>query len=129
MDIKVATRQAKAAAAQNNFQAAQNILKTVLKEYPNSVEAWLVLARVVKNETYTRECLDRVLFFDPGNTEALKHLEELDDPLTDLYSFAEGEEEQELDIDLELPNAYETTGVGMPGIKPKPVRNQSKQKT
>ena len=119
MDKKIAIRQAKAAAAKNDYPAAQAILKNILREDPNSMEAWLVLARVVDNEAYKRECLDRVLFFDPENAEALKHLNELDDPLTDLYSFAETEEEQALDIDLELPNAYETIGEGLPGIKPK----------
>ena len=126
MDKKIAIRQAKAAAAKNDFPAAQAILKNILREDPNSVEAWLVLARVVDNEVYKRECLDRALFFDPENAEALKHLNELDDPLIDLYSFAEGEEKQALDIVLELPNAYETTGEGLPGIKPKTSEEPAK---
>jgi hypothetical protein len=113
MDIPIAIRQAKAAVVKNDIPTAQKILKDILKEEPNSKEAWLILARVVDNNKYARECLERVLFLEPGNEEALKHLEELNDPLSDLYDFTEEEKVQEDDFTLELPNAYARSGEGL----------------
>ena len=116
MDIKIALRQAKAAVAKNDNQAAQKILKKILIQDPRSVDAWLTLAHVVENSEYKKECINRVLKLEPENKDGLEYLEKMNDPLSDLYTFTEGEEEDEKELSLELPNAYEKSE-GLPGMK------------
>jgi hypothetical protein len=67
MDSQNAISQAKKAASENDFAAAQQILKKVLNNEPKNIEAWLVLAEVVEKPEIKVKCLERVLKIDPGN--------------------------------------------------------------
>lgn len=74
MDSQIAISQAKKAASENNFAAAQKILKQVLTREPKNIEAWLVLAEVVEKPDIKVKCLEQVLKIDPDNQAARQKL-------------------------------------------------------
>jgi len=118
MDIQVALKQAKTAVDQNNLQSAQQKLKEILEQDPNAVEAWLILACTHQDSQLKKACLDRALDIDPENAEALKYLQELNPPASDLSTFPGREDDQEFDFNLELPNLYLASSGEMLGTRP-----------
>jgi tetratricopeptide (TPR) repeat protein len=74
MNSQDAISQAKKAASENDFAAAQQILKKVLTNDPKNIEAWLFLAEVVEKPEIKVKCLERVLKIDPGNDDARQRL-------------------------------------------------------
>jgi hypothetical protein len=74
MNSQNAIHQAKKAASENDFAAAQKILKEVLTKEPKNIEAWLVLAEVVEKPEIKVKCLERVLKIAPDNDAARQKL-------------------------------------------------------
>lgn len=70
MDTQLEIGRAKKAASHGDYPGAQNILKGVLTQDPQNINAWLALADVVQNPEHAVECLQRVLKIDPGNQSA-----------------------------------------------------------
>jgi hypothetical protein len=59
-------------------QRAQGYLKQVLTENPENADAWLVLAATFDDLEKKRQCLNKVLTFDPVNQIARDELLEMD---------------------------------------------------
>lgn len=75
MDVHDSIQQAKKAASQDDIATAQKILKQVISEEPKNVEAWLILADIVKKPEVAERCLQQVLKIDPGNQVAQQKLQ------------------------------------------------------
>jgi len=86
MDAKAKIDEAKAAAAQNNLELAQRLLKDFLQQDPLNVQAWLAMSDVVGNPNDAMRCLERVLKLQPGNELARQRLNKLRDPFVDLFT-------------------------------------------
>lgn len=69
--------QAVAAARQNDFATARILLKQLLKQEPNNLNAWLLGAHVVETKEDAIRCYERVLKIDPSHTYAKQKLAEL----------------------------------------------------
>jgi tetratricopeptide (TPR) repeat protein len=83
MDTQQAILQAKKSADDNDYAAAQKILKEVISQDPKNVDAWLTLAEVVQNPEVAEKCLQRVLQIDPGNQAAQQRLQKPASPPQD----------------------------------------------
>lgn len=59
-------------AEQNRFTAAEKIYREIVEESPDTVDGWLGLARMVRDDGEREQIFLRVLEVDPGNQEA-KH--------------------------------------------------------
>lgn len=77
MDIQGAIYQAKKAAGENDIATAQKILKKIINQDPNNVDAWLTLADIVEKPELTIKCLQWVLKIDPENKAARQRLHSL----------------------------------------------------
>jgi len=69
--------QAVAAAKQKDFATARTLLKQLLKQEPNNVDAWLLGAYVVESRSDAIRCYERALQIDPNNAYAKQKLAEL----------------------------------------------------
>ena len=69
--------QAVAAAKQKDFATARTLLKQLLKQEPNNVDAWLLGAYVVESRPDAIRCYERALQIDPDNAYAKQKLAEL----------------------------------------------------
>jgi tetratricopeptide (TPR) repeat protein len=69
--------QAVAAAKQKDFATARTVLKQLLKQEPNNVDAWLLGAYVVESRPDAIRCYERALQIDPNNAYAKQKLSEL----------------------------------------------------
>jgi tetratricopeptide (TPR) repeat protein len=69
--------QAVAAAKQKDFATARTLLKQLLKQEPNNVDAWLLGAYVVESHSDAIRCYERALQIDPDNAYAKQKLAEL----------------------------------------------------
>jgi tetratricopeptide (TPR) repeat protein len=66
-----------AAAKQKDFATARTLLKQLLKQEPNNVDAWLLGAYVVESRPDAIRCYERALQIDPNNAYAKQKLAEL----------------------------------------------------
>ncbi len=69
--------QAVAAAKQKDFATARTLLKQLLKQEPNNLDAWLLGAYVVESRSDAIRCYERVLQIDPNHAYARQKLSEL----------------------------------------------------
>lgn len=69
--------QAVAAAKQKDFATARTLLKQLLKQEPNNVDAWLLGAYVVESRSDAIRCYERALQIDPDHAYAKQKLSEL----------------------------------------------------
>lgn len=69
--------QAVAAAKQKDFAEARTLLKQLLKQEPNNLDAWLLGAYVVDSRSDAIRCYERALQIDPNNAYAKQKLAEL----------------------------------------------------
>jgi tetratricopeptide (TPR) repeat protein len=69
--------QATSAAKQKDFATARSLLKQILKQDPNNLDAWLLAAHVVESRSDAINCLKRVLRLDPGHAYARQKLAQL----------------------------------------------------
>jgi tetratricopeptide (TPR) repeat protein len=69
--------QAVAAAKQKDFASARTLLKQLLKQEPDNVNAWLLGAHVVESPSDAIRCYERVLKLDPNHAYAKQKLSEL----------------------------------------------------
>jgi tetratricopeptide (TPR) repeat protein len=69
--------QAVAAAKQKDFATARRLLKQLLKQEPNNVDAWLLGAYVVESRPDAIRCYERALQVDPNHAYAKQKLAEL----------------------------------------------------
>ncbi len=69
--------QAVAAAKQKDFATARTLLKQLLKQEPNNLDAWLLGAYVVESRSDAIRCYERVLQIDPNHVYARQKLSEL----------------------------------------------------
>jgi tetratricopeptide (TPR) repeat protein len=65
---------AKATAAEGDTKTAIAILRRLLKENPQNVDAWLALADIVEKPEQAEQCWERVLQIDPDNQIAQQKL-------------------------------------------------------
>ena len=76
-DNQVLFDQAVAAARQKDFATARTLLKQLLKQDPNNLNAWLLGAHVVESRSDAIRCYERVLQIDPNHAYARQKLSEL----------------------------------------------------
>jgi tetratricopeptide (TPR) repeat protein len=69
--------QAVAAAKQKDFESARTLLKQLLKQEPNNLDAWLLGAYVVESRSDAIRCYERALQIDPNHAYAKQKLAEL----------------------------------------------------
>ena len=69
--------QAVAAAKQKDFATARTLLKQLLKQEPNNLDAWLLGAYVVESRSDAIRCYERALQIDPNHAYAKQKLSEL----------------------------------------------------
>jgi hypothetical protein len=69
--------QAVAAAKQKDFATARTLLKQLLKQEPNNLDAWLLGAYVVESRSDAIRCYERALQIDPQHAYAKQKLAEL----------------------------------------------------
>ena len=69
--------QAVAAAKQKDFATARTLLKQLLKQEPNNLDAWLLGAYVVESRSDAIRCYERALQIDPNHAYAKQKLAEL----------------------------------------------------
>lgn len=69
--------QAVAAAKQKDFTTARTLVKQLLKQEPNNLDAWLLGAYVVESRSDAIRCYERVLQIDPNHVYARQKLSEL----------------------------------------------------
>ncbi len=69
--------QAVAAARQKDFASARTLLKQLLRQDPNNLNAWLLAAHVVATRLDAIGCYKQVLRLDPGHTYARQKLSQL----------------------------------------------------
>jgi hypothetical protein len=79
MDFEYEFEMVKTAAREGDRARAKLILKDVIDQDPENVEAWLLLAAVVDTPRHAIRCYERVLQYDPGNQEASQNLAILQD--------------------------------------------------
>ncbi len=77
-DAKSLYNQAVTAARQKDYTASCSLVKQSLKLDPNSLDAWLLAARVVDKKTDAIYCCKRILLLDPGNDYAKEKLAKLE---------------------------------------------------
>ena len=107
MDSQNAISQAKNAADQNNFKAAQKILKKVLTQDPRNVEAWLVLAEVVEKPDLKIKSYEQVLKIDPDNDTARQKLFSSVQEVSEFNNFEETISAQPQTLDDRLKSVSE----------------------
>ncbi|NIW46972.1 MAG: hypothetical protein GWN14_19100 [candidate division Zixibacteria bacterium] len=61
-------------AAKGSYDHARMILEETLYDYPNSIEAWLLLADLGEDSEEARQCYQMVLEIDPNNWIAQQRL-------------------------------------------------------
>lgn len=69
--------QAVAAARQKDFASARTLLRQLLKQEPNNLNAWLLAAHVVETRSDAIGCYRQVLRLDPGHIYAREKLAQL----------------------------------------------------
>jgi Protein of unknown function (DUF1189) len=85
-------RQAREAIQRGDRAAARALLSEEIRVHPGSEIAWLWLSAVVDDPERERQCLERVLAINPGNTVAQEHLQRirpivgLPDPATEVVT-------------------------------------------
>ena len=77
-DAKTLYNQAVAAARHKDYAVSCSLVKQSLKLDPNSLDAWLLAARVVDKKTDAIYCCKRILMLDPGNAYAKEILARLE---------------------------------------------------
>ena len=77
MDEHKVLRQAREAIQRGDKAAARTLLGEAIRVYPGSEVAWLWLSAVVDDPERERQCLERVLAINPGNTVAQEHLQRI----------------------------------------------------
>jgi hypothetical protein len=77
-DAKTLYNQAVTAAWQKDYVASCSLIKQSLKLDPNSLDAWLLAARVVDKKSDAIYCCKRILLLDPGNVYAKEKLAKLE---------------------------------------------------
>lgn len=70
MDIQTQLERAQLAAQQKDGYTARAILRRVIEQQPDHLEAWLLFAKVAQKPEHTVQCLYRVLKIDPDHQEA-----------------------------------------------------------
>jgi hypothetical protein len=68
------------AARTGNQGAARSLFRSLAREYPNDVRAWLGLAGVAESQAEQRDALARVIAIDPHHPQARQALERLSPP-------------------------------------------------
>jgi tetratricopeptide (TPR) repeat protein len=61
-------------AAKGSFDHARMILEETLYDYPNSIEAWLLLSDLAEDSDEARQCYQMALEIDPNNWVAQQRL-------------------------------------------------------
>ena len=61
-------------AAKGNFDHARMILEETLYDYPNSIEAWLLMADLAEDSDEARQCYQMVLEINPSDWIAQQRL-------------------------------------------------------
>jgi len=56
---------------------ARALLQEVVRQRPNDATAWLWLSGAVETDDERRQCLERILAFDPNNAHAIRGLQKL----------------------------------------------------
>ncbi len=81
MDSDQIIFQAENAAAAGNPAEARRLLRTLLKNEPQNVEAWIAFSEVSQNEEDAAYCLRQALKIEPSNGLAREKLNDLENPL------------------------------------------------
>lgn len=77
-DLQALFNQALAAARQKDFGTARALLKQLVKQDPNNLNAWLLAGMVVKSRSDSIRCYQRALQIDPTNAHAKQKLAQLE---------------------------------------------------
>ncbi|MBC7871371.1 MAG: hypothetical protein H7Y09_11080, partial [Chitinophagaceae bacterium] len=72
-------RQSLEAARAGDKTTALQLVQDVIAEDPKNAKAWLLLSRLIENETEKRKALEMVLELDPYNEQAQKALDKMED--------------------------------------------------
>ena len=64
-------------AKQGQTKAALNLVRDHVKQHPNDVDGWWLLANMVKNPEIQRRCLEKIIELDPDHTKARQKLSQL----------------------------------------------------
>ena len=75
--VSAKLNQAVGAIKKKEYARAREILKAVIKSDPNTVEAWLLYARVAPDKEQARQALEWALKLDPNSPLGLKMMEQL----------------------------------------------------
>ncbi|MBN1286982.1 MAG: tetratricopeptide repeat protein [Anaerolineae bacterium] len=89
-DINQRLRAANRALNQEEFDEAVALLKGVLRDDPENVKAWWLMASAVDSPEEARDALEQVLELDPDHAEARSML----DQLIEMYPEAAGEKDE-----------------------------------
>jgi hypothetical protein len=116
--------QAVAAARQKDFVSARVLLKQLLKQEPDNLNAWLLGAHVVESREDTIRCYERVLRLDPNHAYARQELSKLQDAsstATPVPPSSTGVAiPQPKSIQPPTENSLQTSSDNPPAINPKP---------
>jgi tetratricopeptide (TPR) repeat protein len=96
MDYQAEINLARIVASQNKSDEAILILRGVIQNDPRNAEAWLALSEVIENPERVKQCLERVLQLDPGNSAAHQRLARGVEPDPEIPLFLQGVEDQEV---------------------------------
>ena len=97
--IRSLLRQANKVADSGKRSAATKLYRQILDEAPDSAEAWIGLAGVLREESSKEEALTKALELDPGNAEASRQLAVLRGEILD--------EVEEIDIEADASKIEE----------------------
>ena len=88
-------------AAKGSFDHARMILEETLYDYPNSIEAWLLMADLAEDSDEARQCYQMVLEVNPNDWIAQQRLKLLfskpEEPLVSSLPQAQAEEFEEVE--------------------------------
>lgn len=76
-DIRDELRQAVRLHRGGNTDAAQDMMRRLLRQHPNNADAWYAASLIVESKSRQRQMLERALSFDPNHGPALSAMEKL----------------------------------------------------
>lgn len=102
--IRSLLRQADKVAESGKRSAAEKLYRQIIDEAPDTAEAWLGLADVLRDESETEEALERTLTLEPENEKAQYELAVLRGEISE----AEENEDEEEKVEESIPEVEET---------------------
>ena len=111
MVIKAEFDRAVTAAKQKDFHSARTILRDILKEDPQHVDAWILFAHVAQTREHAIYCFERALFLEHDNTYIRQQL-------TRLRADEASAQEQPVSAARQSPDFSEGVQPETPGLQP-----------